>query len=95
MATLTFKEKINNSGDPVKFGSIISIDSEKLIETSTNSLYIRKGFKNETLFLSQRNSGSGGSGDICKIDEDCELEVNSNLFSRIQVLAEKADAIIK
>lgn len=94
MATLTIKEKINNSGEPVKFGEVISINSEKLIGNCTNSLYIRKGFMNGTLFLSQRNSGSTGSGDICRLDVDCEFQVNANLFSRIKVLAEKSSAII-
>ena len=94
MATLTIKEKINSNGQPVMIGEIISIDSEKLIGNSTKSLYIRKGFMNGTHFLSQRNSGTSGSGDICKIDEACEFEVNANLFSRIKVLAEKSSAII-
>lgn len=94
MATLTFNEKINAAGEPIKIGRNIKIDSEKLIGNSTKSLYIRKGFINGTLFLSQRNNGAGGAGDICKIDEDFETEVGANLFARIEVLANKANAIL-
>lgn len=94
MATLTIIEKTNNAGEPVKHGAILVIDSEKLIGVSTKSLYVRKGFKNGTLFLSQRRNGANGVGDICKINEDAELEVSSNLFDRLTVYAEKANAII-
>lgn len=83
MATLKFT---NN-------GSTLVIDSEKLIGVSTKSLFVRKGFKNGTLFLSQRGNGANGAGDICKIQQDGEYEVNGNLFDRLLVYAEKANAI--
>ena len=70
-------------------------DSEKLIGVATKSLYVRKGFKNGTLFLSQRGNGANGAGDICKINEDAEFEVNSKLFDRLTIYSEKANAIIK
>ena len=95
MATLTIIEKTNNAGEPVKHGATLVINSEKLIGVSTKSLYVRKGSKNGTLFLSQRGNGAGGAGDICKIYEDAEIEVNSNLFDRLTIYAEKAKAIIK
>lgn len=92
MATLTIIEKTNNAGEPVKHGATLVIDSEKLIGAATKSLYVRKGFKNGTLFLSQRGNGAG---DICKINEDAEFEVNSKLFDRLTIYAEKANAIVK
>ncbi len=95
MTKITVKEKINTSGEPIKIGTVISINAEKLVGVSTKSLYIRKGFLNGTLFLSQRGNGNTGAGDICKISEDLELEVNQNLFSRIYQYAEKAEALIK
>lgn len=94
MATLTFHEKTNESGQPITYGRTLKIDGEKLIGNETKSLYIRKGFKNGSLFLSQRNNGAGGSGDVCKIGEDFETEISSGLFSRILILAEKSNAII-
>lgn len=95
MATLKFIEKTNSAGEPIKHGSTMVINSEKLIGVSTKSLYIRKGFKNGTLFLSQRGNGSEGAGDIYPIDKDGTIEVGSNLFNRLSVYAEKAGAIIK
>jgi hypothetical protein len=95
MAILTIIEKTNNAGEPVKHGETLVIDSEKLIGVATKSLYVRKGFKNGTLFLSQKGNGANGAGDICKINEDAELEVNSKLFDRLTVYAEKANAIVK
>ncbi len=95
MATLKIIEKVNNSGEPIKHGDTLVVDSEKLVGVSTKSLYVRKGFKSGTLFLSQRDHGSTGAGDICKIMEDSELEVNASLFDRIRTYAEKANAIIK
>ena len=94
MAILTFIEKTNGSGEPIRHGTTLTLNSFRLIGTSTKSLYVRKGFKNGTLFLSQRGNGATGAGDICKINEDFETEVNSSLFNRIKVLAEKANAII-
>jgi len=93
MATLTIIEKTNNAGEPVKHGATLVVDSEKLIGVATKSLYVRKGFKNGTLFLSQRGHGENGAGDICKINEDAEFEVNSKLFDRLKVYAEKANAV--
>ena len=95
MAILKIIEKTNSAGEPIKHGSTLVINSEKLIGFSTKSLYIRKGFKNGTLFLSQRGNGSGGSGDIYQIGKDGSIEVGSNLFNRLTVYAEKAGAIIK
>ena len=83
MATLKFT---NN-------GSILVVDSEKLVGVSTKSLYVRKGFKNGILFLSQRGNGANGAGDICKIQQDGVFEVKDNLFYRLFVYAEKANAI--
>ena len=94
MATLTFFEKLNHAGEPVRHGAKLVIDSEKLIGVDTKSLYVREGFMNGTLFLSQKGNGAGGAGDICKIHQDAELEVNDNLFRRLLIYAEKADAII-
>lgn len=94
MATLVFNQKIQAIGEPIKIGETLKVDSEKLIGNSTKSLYVRKGFLNGTLFLSQRGNGANGAGDICKINEDVEINVNSNLFERLRVLAEKSNAIL-
>ncbi len=94
MANLTVVGKINTSGNPIEYGQTLLIDSGKLIDNSTKSLYIRKGFMNGTLFLSQRGNGANGAGDICKIEEDTRIEVNSNLFLRIYEFANKSNAII-
>lgn len=93
MATLTIIEKVNGLGEPVRHGATLVIDSEKLIGVSTKSLYVRKGFMNGTLFLSQKNNCANGAGDICKIREDFEIEVNAILFGRLKIYAEKANAI--
>lgn len=94
MATITIIEKTNNSAEPIKYGSRLVIDSEKLIGISTKSLYVRKGFKNGTLFLSRKGHGGYGAGDICKINEDTKIEVSSSLFNRLYMYSEKANAII-
>jgi hypothetical protein len=85
MAKLEFIDKDTKSK--------IEIDSQKLIGKSTKSLYIRKGFINETLFLSQKGNGSWGSGDICKLDQDATIEVGANLFGRLKVYFDKASEI--
>lgn len=95
MATLTVIKKTNTSGQPTSNGKKIAINTEKLIGFSTNSLYIRTGHLNGTLFLSQKGNGTNGSGDICKANEDATIEVNESLFSRISILAEKANAIVQ
>lgn len=95
MSTLKIIEKTNTPGEPIKHGSTLVINSDKLVGVSTKSLYVRKGFKNGTFFLSQRGSGSGGAGDIYPIDNDGTIEVGSGLFDRLTVYAEKAGAIIK
>lgn len=95
MATLTFIEKTNSAGQPIKHGATLVIDSDKLIGVATKSLYVRKGAMNGTLFLSQRGNGAYGAGDICKINEDASIEVNPNLFERMSVYAQKANAIVK
>ena len=87
MATLTVIEKTNTSGQPITYGTTFVIDMEKLIGCSTKSLYVRKGFMNGTLFLSQRGNGANGAGDICVIKEDAELEVNGSLFNRLYCYA--------
>ena len=95
MATLTIIEKINGSGEPIKYGQTININSEKLIGIDTKSLYIRTGFMQGTLFLSQKGNGSGGAGDICNLlKEDTTIEVNKKLFRRLVQYATKANAII-
>lgn len=94
MRTLKLIQKINDAGEPIKHGETLIINIEKLIGFETKSLYIRKGFKNGTLFLSQKGSGGNGAGDICKIREDSTIEVNFKLFDRIKILATKANAII-
>lgn len=91
---LTFREKINSSGEPIKLGNTIIVNASKLIGNSTKSLYIRKGFKNGTLFLSQRHNGTGGAGDVCSLHENIDMNVNSNLFDRIYQLADKSNALI-
>jgi hypothetical protein len=73
---------------------VFNMDAEKLIGVSTKSLYIRKGFKNGTLFISQRGNGAGGAGDVCILDCVNLVDVKSNLFDRLKIYAEKAGAII-
>ncbi len=70
------------------------IDAEKLIGVETKSLYIRKGILNGTLFLSQRGNGAEGKGDICRLKDTKAITVNNNLYDRIKVYAEKAEAIL-
>lgn len=94
MKKLTVIEKTNTSGQPVSYGKKITINTEKLIGFSTNSLYIRTGHLNGILFLSQRGNGTNGSGDICQINECATIEVNENLFSRIVAFAEKTNATV-
>ncbi|MFT3753695.1 MAG: hypothetical protein QM800_12755 [Paludibacter sp.] len=94
LGILTFREKINSSGEPIKIGNSIIINAKKLIGNSTKSLYIRTGFKNGKLFLSQRGNGGGGAGDICSLHENVDINVNGNLFDRIYQFAEKCNAII-
>lgn len=93
MAKLTFKEKINKPGNSIEIGQVITLDGESLVNFSTKSLYIRKGRINGTLFLSERGHGDTGSGDICPINKEIQLEVSSNLFCRILDLAKKANII--
>lgn len=91
MHTLKIKEKTNKSGEPVKYGRTMKINSGNLIGVSTKSLHVRNGFLNNTLFLSQKGSG----GDICKLFQDEEVIVTEGVFDRIMTYAEKAKAIIK
>lgn len=95
MHTITVTEKTNASGEPIKHGRKMKINAGNLVGVSTKSLYVRKGFLNGTLFLSQKGNGAGGSGDLCKIFETSSLEVPTNLFDRIETFAKKANAIIK
>jgi hypothetical protein len=94
MHIIKVQEKTNSSGEPTKYGRKMAINAGNLVGVSTNSLYIRKGFLNGTLFLSQKGNGVGGSGDICKLFGDNSIEVNSKLYERIRLYAEKAKAII-
>lgn len=88
---ITFIEKINTSGEPIKHGARFSIESGAVKSgLETKSIYVRTGFKNGTLFISQRGNGGGGAGDICKITENAEIEVASSLFDRLKIWAIKA-----
>ena len=80
MNTLTFKSAQ---------GAILTVEAQSLIGKSTNSLYVRKGFKNGTMFLSQKGNGQWGAGDVCKLSETNPVLVNDNLFDRISILASK------
>ena len=71
-------------------GNQLTVNPETLIGKSTNNLYIRKGFKNGTLFLSQKGNGQWGAGDVCKLSETNPVLVNENLFDRILILVNKA-----
>ena len=71
-------------------GAILTVDAQSLIGKSTNRLYVRKGFKNGTLFLSQKGNGQFGAGDVCKLSETNTVLVNDNLFDRISILGNKA-----
>lgn len=89
MTTLTINEKINTSGEPVKYGETIKIDTSKLIGVKTNKMYIRKGFLNSTLFLTNR-----GFGDVCCIESSAKIDTKKSLFDIIKKYAEKSNAII-
>jgi hypothetical protein len=80
MKTLTFTTANENQ---------LTVNPKTLIGKSTNSLYVRKGFKNGTLFLSQKGNGQWGAGDVCKLSETNPVLVNENLFDRISILASK------
>lgn len=91
---ITFIEKINTSGDPIKHGAKFSIVSGSAKPGMvTKSIYVRTGFKNGTLFVSQKGNGEGGAGDICRVTDDLEIEVGSNLFRRLKIWAEKYELI--
>ena len=66
MKTVTFLEKINTSGQPIKNGKQLIFNATKAQQKTegTKSIYVRTGFLNGTPFLSQRGNGSGGAGDI-------------------------------
>ena len=81
MNTLTFKSTNGNQ---------LTVNPETLMGKSTKSLYIRKGFKNGTFFLSQKGNGCWGAGDVCKLSETSPVLVNENLFDRISILVNKA-----
>lgn len=87
MAILTVQEKINKSGQPISIGQIIIINAEKLVGVETKSLKVVKGFMHDRPFLTQSD------GHICPLDVDCTIQVSSNLFNRILILAQKAAAI--
>ena len=54
----------------------------------TKTIYVRTGFLHGTKFLSEKNNGGGGAGDICRLD--CKsVEVKDNLFERIRIFVEK------
>lgn len=55
---------------------------------STKTIYVRKGFLNGTLFLSEKGNGVTGAGDIAKLTERA-IEVNPNLFDRLYIFANK------
>jgi len=69
-------------------GESFEFEANAQIGKSTKSIYIRKGFKNGSLFLSQKGNGSTGAGDICEINTK-EIEVKDNLFNRIKIFASK------
>ena len=91
---LTVKEKVNKAYAPIAYGQTLHINSAALVGHETKNLYIRTGQINGTLYLSQRNFGSNGAGDICKLYKSITIEVNTGLFERIKTLATKANAII-
>jgi len=95
MHTITVTEKTNGQGEPIKHGRKMKINAGNLVGVSTKSLYVRKGFLNGTLFLSQKGNGASGAGDICKLFDDSAIVVNTNLFDRLETLAKKANAIVK
>lgn len=99
MKTITFLEKINRSGQPIKIGSQFIFNATKAQEKteSTKSIYVRTGFLNGTPFLSQKGNGSGGAGDIVKLnlDENVAIKISVSLYDRIKTFAEKNNLIVK
>lgn len=99
MKTVTFLEKINTSGQPIKIGKQLILNATKAQQKTegTKSIYVRTGFLNGTPFLSQRGNGSGGAGDIVRLnlDENVSIEVSASLFDRIKTFAEKNNLIVK
>jgi hypothetical protein len=89
---LIVKEKIQSSG-PIVFGKSMVIIYSKLLNKSTQSLYIRKSPQG-SLYISQKGQGGTASGDIAKVFSTKQIEVNSNLYKRLEILAKKADAFI-
>lgn len=87
-------EKINLPGSPIKHGRSMVLNCSKLIGKSTQSLYIRKAQNTGGLFLSQRGKGGTGAGDIAKLFTTKNIEVNQDLYKRIESLAKKANAFI-
>jgi hypothetical protein len=90
---LIVKEKINSPGTPINFGKSMVIIYSKLLNKSTQSLYIRKSTQG-SLYISQRGQGGTGSGDIAKVFSTKQIEVNSTLYKRLEQFAKKADAFI-
>ena len=90
---LQVKEKINSPGQGIKIGKTMILIYSKLIGNSTQSLYIRKAISGG-LYISQKGSGGQGAGDIAKLFETKSIEVNSNLYKKIEMLAKKANAFI-
>jgi hypothetical protein len=99
MKTVTFLEKTNTGGQPIKIGKQLILNATKAQQKTekTNSIYVRTGFLNGTPFLSQRGNGAGGAGDIIKLnlDENVSVEVSASLFDRIKTFAEKNNLIVK
>jgi hypothetical protein len=92
MYKITFLEKINGSGEEIKIGEKLSIDFKKLIDKKTQSLYVRHDRKN--YFLSQRNCGGRGNGDICNIKNNTVIHINKKLFYRLKIYALQNNAIL-
>jgi hypothetical protein len=90
---LIVKEKINSPGTPINFGKSMVIIYSKLLNKSTQSLYIRKSTQG-SLYISQKGQGGTGSGDIAKVFSTKQIEVNSTLYKRLEQFAKKADAFI-
>ena len=99
METITFLEKSNTSGQPIKIGSQLILNATKAQQKTegTKSIYVRTGFLNGTPFLSQRGNGAGGAGDIIKLNfaENVSVEVSASLFDRIKTFSEKNNLIVK
>jgi hypothetical protein len=91
MTTLKVYEKINTNGKPIEYGRTLVINADILrnLVGGTKSMYVRSG-----KWLSRRGHGSGGAGDICSLDSNGEICVNSGLYSRIHIIAAKAGSII-